>query len=132
MVMISYRNIFLVDGLGAMMSALFLWIMTGRLYPYAGMPVPVLNGLAIIAACFCVYSMTCFFLAGHRWKPFLRAITTLNLLYCLTTIACLVWYWNLLKTPGKIYLILEILVILALVYVEIMLVRRGSSPQRTN
>jgi hypothetical protein len=130
--MISYRNIFLVDGLGAMTSAFLLWIMTGNLHAYVGMPVPVLNALAIAAVFFCLYSLTCFFYAGSRWKPFLRAIAMINLLYCLTTAACLVRYWPLLKTPGKIYFILEILVILALAYLEMTLVRQGNAQENPN
>jgi hypothetical protein len=125
--MITNRNIFLVDGLGAMTSAILLWIMTGSLHAYVGMPVPVLNALAIAAVFFCLYSLTCFFLAGRRWKPFLRVIAMINLLYCLTTAACLVRYWPLLKTPGKMYFILDILVILSLVYLELNLVRQGNA-----
>jgi hypothetical protein len=128
--MATNRNIFFVDGLGAIMSALFLWFMTGRLHAYVGMPVPVLNALALAAACFCVYSLSCFFFVGSRWQPFLRAIAMINLLYCFTTFACLVRYWPLLKTPGKIYFTLEILVILALVYVELTLVGKGSTREK--
>ena len=130
--MISYRNIFLIDGLGAMTSALFLWILTGRLHAFVGMPLPVLNALAIAAVFLCVYSITCFFAGGRRWKPLLRTIAIINVLYCLVTAACLVRYWHLMKIPGMIYFVLEILVILALVSIELKLIRQDNARKNPN
>lgn len=113
------KNLFLMDGLGALLSALCLMAMSGPLQVYVGMPQHVLTALAIAAALMCIYSLSCSVAVKKRWKPFLRTVAIINLLYSLATIAGMIRHWPMLKIPGIIYFILEILTLIVLVYVEL-------------
>jgi hypothetical protein len=83
---VSYKNIFLIDGMGAVLTALLLSQLLARLVPVFGMPSAILYPLAAIAACFAIYSLLCHLLVKKNWKPFLRGIAVANTLYCLTDI----------------------------------------------
>ncbi len=59
---INRRKLLFLDGLGAMLSAIFLGFVLIRFNALFGMPLPVLRFLALIACSFALYSLTCFFL----------------------------------------------------------------------
>lgn len=111
--------LFLLDGLGAALTALSLFFV---LRPYCnaiGMPVNILSYLSLISLCYCAYSMSCYFLLKNRWTGFLRIIGFGNLLYCLLTMTFLTIYHKDLTPLGLIYFSGEILIILSLVYIEL-------------
>ncbi len=112
-------TLFLLDGLGAALTALSLFFV---LRPYCnaiGMPVNILSCLSLIGLCYCAYSMSCYFLLKDRWTGFLRIIGFGNLLYCLLTMIFLTVYYQDLTPLGLIYFFGEILIILLLVYIEL-------------
>lgn len=112
------KTIFLIDGLGAMLTAILLAFVLTNFEVYFGMPVNVLHCLAAVACVFMLYSLACYALLKSRWRSFLRIIMVANLLYCGLTIA-LVWYYYSRLTPlGIIYFLLECLVIISLVWLE--------------
>ncbi|MEL7120827.1 MAG: hypothetical protein AAFO07_15350 [Bacteroidota bacterium] len=115
---ISPKRIFLVDGLGALLSAAYLGILMVVLNEYFGMPVSVLYVLAGIACFFAVYSLSCHFFLKKNWKPFLGFIMTANLLYCVLTLVLVIYHFNGLTTLGVVYFILEMFVIIWIVSLE--------------
>ena len=56
------QKLFLIDSLGAMLTAFFLFVVLKNFNEYFGMPQKILTYLSVIAAFFCIYSATCFFL----------------------------------------------------------------------
>jgi hypothetical protein len=116
---VSYKNIFLIDGMGAVLTALLLSQLLARLVPVFGMPSAILYPLAAIAACFAIYSLLCHLLVKKNWKPFLRGIAVANTLYCLTTLGWVIYLWNSLTWLGIAYFLGEILIVMTLVRVEI-------------
>jgi hypothetical protein len=112
------KTLFLVDALGAVATAFSLFVVLRNYYTCFGMPEYILTYLSIIAISFCMYSTACFFLLKDNWTPFLRAISIANLIYCMLTMALLYIYFQELTTLGLAYFTIEILIILALVYVE--------------
>ena len=54
----------------------------------------------------------------RNWKPYLRGITVLNLLYCFLTIGLLFLYDHDLTIFGWTYFIVEILVLVVLITIE--------------
>jgi hypothetical protein len=68
------QNIFLLDGIGAFVSAFFLFGVLKKFQTHFGMPSNILDVLSFIAMIFCVYSLSCFFFIKKTWKPFLKLI----------------------------------------------------------
>lgn len=113
------KILFLIDGFGALLTALILFSILRPFNRYFGMPKSVLTILSIIALAFCLYSMSCFYLVKEKWKSFLKAVSTGNLIYCCITIGLIVYYYDQLTVLGIVYFLLEIAVICGLVFLEL-------------
>lgn len=112
------KTLFLIDGLGAMLTAFLLFVVLRNFNEYFGMPKLILTYLSIIAMCFCIYATTCFFFLKGNWIPFIKVISYANLLYCMLTILLLICYYPMLTTIGLIYFLIEVAIILVLTSVE--------------
>jgi hypothetical protein len=110
--------VLLIDGIGAILSAFFLGVVTTTLEPYVGMPRRVLFVLALVALAYGAYSIGGYCLRRSEWRSWLRAISGLNLAYCGATAALVVAFWARLTFIGVTYFLLEILLIGFLVVVE--------------
>jgi hypothetical protein len=112
------KTLFLIDGLGGLVTALLLYGVLRPFHEYVGMPPKVLIYLTLIAALFFIYSTLCHLFVKENWKPFLKIISYANLLYCCLTLLLMIYYFQELTTLGVGYFLAEILVILVLVYFE--------------
>ncbi len=115
---VSYKNVFLIDGIGAIITAIMLGIVLSSFQPYFGMPQEILYGLAAVAVAFAVYSLSCYLWVGSNWKPFLRGIAIANTSYCIITLSLIVVLWSSLTLLGKAYFIGEIALVMTLVKYE--------------
>ncbi|MCH5720554.1 hypothetical protein [Niabella hibiscisoli] len=113
------RNIFLLDSLGAMLTAFFLLVVLRSFSKHIGIPKTTLTYLSIVAACFCFYSAACFLFLKKNWARFIRLIGMANLLYCMVTLGLLMHYAALLTTMGLAYFLGEIIIIGSIVYIEL-------------
>ncbi len=116
------RKIFLVDGAGALISALMLGAVLAPLHPFTGLPSTTLYLLSAVAVVFAAYSFTCYFRIKDQWRPYLLVIAVANILYGLFTAGLLIRFSSSLTMPGMIYFIGELLVIGSLVCLEISLI----------
>lgn len=116
---ITPRQLFLLDSIGALLTATMLGFVLPMFQEYFGMPVDTLHTLSIIAVCFFLYSLLCYISNPQQWKPFLKIIATANALYCCLTTTLVIYYHAQLTTLGWIYFIQEILIIVSLVYIEL-------------
>ncbi|MNF35669.1 hypothetical protein D3C84_165470 [compost metagenome] len=112
------KTLFLIDSLGAFLTAFLLFVIMRQFDDYFGMPKTVLTSLSAIAICLCLYSTACFIFLKARWTAFIWIIGTANLLYCALTIGLLIKYYLLLTIIGIIYFLIEIVIICVLSYVE--------------
>jgi hypothetical protein len=112
------QKLFLVDSAGALITACCLFIVLRTFHEYFGMPPDVLIYLSVIAVIFSLYSLVCFFLFPRNWRPWLRAISVANLLYCGVTLTLVIYYYPGLTIWGLAYFLAEIILVCALVYVE--------------
>lgn len=112
------RVLFATDGIGALVSALLLWLLLGSMPQLFGMPVHIVQPLALPAAGFAVYSLTCSLL-NVKSPGLLMLIALLNTMYCVATALLCIKYCNALTALGLAYFAGEILIILTLVYVEV-------------
>jgi hypothetical protein len=115
------RRIFLVDGLGALTSALLLFFLLRPFHVEVGMPREVLSGLSAGAVVLFVYSMSCFLFLKGNVTRFLRIIAFANLMYCFATLLLVGLYFGELSLLGVAYFIGEVFLIGALVFIEMRL-----------
>lgn len=108
---IAPKQLFLIDALGACLSAFCLGIIIPSLENFFGMPRTILYLLAVIPCFFAVYSFICFLKFPERWPLFLKGIAFANILYCILSIAMMVYFRELLTVYDWIYFILEIIIV---------------------
>lgn len=112
------KTIFLIDGLGALLTAIMLGFVLTNFEVYFGMPRSVLHCLAVVACVFMLYSLACYVFLKNRWRTFLSIIMVANLLYCGLTIILASYFYSRLTPLGIAYFLLECLVILGFVWLE--------------
>lgn len=113
---LTVRQLFLIDALGAVLTAVMLGVLLPALEPHFGMPRRVLVPLSAVALGFAVYSATCHRRAARaRW---MLVIATANALYCLGTLSLVLHFRASLTWLGVAYFLGEAVVILSLVVVE--------------
>lgn len=118
------RTLFLVDGLGALLS---LVLLLGLLLPNhkaLGLPEPLLQLFAIIAAALSAYSLTCSRLAPSNHRPLMAILATANASYCLLTLSALYLRRQRVTPLGLLYFTGEVAIIAGLVFLEIASARR--------
>jgi hypothetical protein len=113
------KTIFLVDGVGALITASILFLVALKFQVYFSIPREILSSLSIIAYSFATYSILCFLFLKKDWGIFLKAIMITNLLYCCLTMGLVIYYHSVLTTIGLTYFLAEIAVIAGLVFVEL-------------
>lgn len=115
---INARTLFLIDGLGALLSAILLGIVLVGLEPFIGMPPDILYVLAGIASAFAIFSLLHYWRWNPDWQSRLKIIAIANSIYCCLTIGLVVYYLERLTTLGIIYFFVEAAIIIALVAFE--------------
>lgn len=118
-------TLFLIDGLGALLSAILLGVVLVQFEAIFGMPPNVLYGLAGIAGGFCIYSLSCFLRKPENWRPYLKGIAIANLAYCALTAGLVVYFRQRLTGLGILYFVLEIAVIVGLSVFELKTASNG-------
>ncbi|RIW17405.1 hypothetical protein D0X99_06665 [Algoriphagus lacus] len=118
------KSLFLLDGLGAALTAFSLFFVVRPYHDYVGMPANMLTYLSAFGLVYSVYSMSCCFFLKGCWTPYLRIIGISNSLYCLLIMTMLYAYSNSLTPLGLAYFLVEILIIGLLVYLELSVANR--------
>jgi hypothetical protein len=121
------KKLFLIDSLGALLTALLVGVMIANLEHIFGMPQAIAHGLGLIAFLFAIYSFMCFLLINVNWRPFLRGIAFANLSYCIITAGLVVYLFQELTNLGIIYFLSEKVVVIVLVSIE--LKQSNSNPE---
>ncbi len=119
------KIIFLIDGIGALITFLSLFGIGFWLQEYFGMPQNVLYSLAFVGVFYAIYSLSCYFFlfdkiesSIKKWQSFLKVIIAANGLYCVALCFFLIYFYQSLTILGLIYFSLEISVITVLVVLE--------------
>ena len=115
----SLHKIFLIDGIGACLSVLFLGLLLPSFESYFGMPKNVLYGLAILASLLAIFSLSCYFFNVKNGRLFLKIVAFANILYCCISLGLMLYFYQKLTTLGFVYFLGEKIVVLILVYFEL-------------
>lgn len=120
---LTYKKLFLIDGMGAVITALMLSQVLARFESVFGMPQQLLFILAGIAAGFAVYSTLCYWLVRENWWPYLRGIATANTAYCIGTLGLVIKLFDTLTYLGIAYFVGEIILVVGLAIFEFQFAR---------
>lgn len=116
------RNIFLVDAIGAVVSALSLLIPFSFVELF-GMPKSIVSIFISIAIVYSIYSTIVYLTNPSKWKMYLIIIAILNISYCLFTVYHIFNNLNTITLLGYLYFAGEILIVLTLSIFELKLGR---------
>lgn len=121
------RTLFLIDGIGALVTATLLVAVVAQFEPIFGMPANVVYVLAVVAGGFAVFSLSCFFGFPSRWPRLLQVIAIANLSYCGATLILVINYRGDVTPLGAAYFIIEVMVVVPLAIHELRTARRESA-----
>lgn len=113
------KNIFLLDGFGALLTTLLIFFVLRNFNDFFGLSQNILEYLAVLALVFSIYSVSCYFLVSTHWKSFLKIICIANILYCILTIGILFYNYRDISIFGIAYFLGEIAIISGIVFLEI-------------
>ncbi|MGB0929704.1 MAG: hypothetical protein ACPGVB_02940 [Chitinophagales bacterium] len=113
------KKLFLIDGLGALLSAFLLGVVLVRFENYFGVPTKELYILSFLACIFAVYDFVCYFGVGEGWRLFLRAIAIINISYCCLTAVLLFYHYQSITNLGFVYFLIEMVIVIGIAIVEL-------------
>lgn len=119
------KKIFLLDGIGALLTSLLLLLVVRNKTELFGVLPSVCVKLSVIAFVFCVYSLTCYFLAREKWRSLLKVIAFANIAYCVTTVLLLANLYERLTPVTYTYFSIELGIITGLSIAEFRLASRS-------
>ena len=112
----------LVDGVGALLTAVAVGLVLPALQPWFGIPVWLLRVLGVVALGFAVFSLGRH-LSGTGTSASLRQIAIANLSYCVATATILVAYAGSATTLAYVYFGVEIVIVAVLARHELRVAR---------
>lgn len=112
------KQLFLVDALGALISAVLLGFVLVQYQPLFGIPADILYTLAAIPCLFAIYDLICYFSLKSNFGIYLASIAGLNIAYCVFSIGVALLYINQIHTLGWIYLVLEVILVCLIAKIE--------------
>ncbi len=118
------HKLFLIDGFGALLSALMLGGVLVRFNNLVGLTSNVLFFLALFPVVYAVYDLYCYRTVQNRLIQKTKGIIMLNILYSCISIAVVYLYRESITIVGHCYFISEIIIILILVGMELKVVKQ--------
>ena len=118
------ETIFLIDGFGALLTALLL---LGLVIPFStwfGMPNKALYWLFGVACVLSLFSFYCAHIKTDQWKSLLTPIVAANCAYCILTAALLISSRETVSLLGWIYFTGEVMIIVGLVCLEVAMIKQ--------
>lgn len=124
MFQLSPRQVFLIDGLGALLSAFLLGIVLVQFESIFGIPPSALYILAIIPCFFAWYDWYCYRLKGTELAPYLKGMAWMNISYCILSLSFAFYHIESITTLGWLYISGEIIIVLFLAAMELKVARQ--------
>ncbi|MFD0863352.1 hypothetical protein ACFQ1M_14150 [Sungkyunkwania multivorans] len=119
------KQLFLIDGLGALLSAFLLGVVLVRYEEFFGIPHQTLYFLALFPCLFALYDLYCYRGKRKDLGPFLRGIGIANILYCGLSLGLAFYHGEALTYFGWTYIIIEIMVVITLAVLELKVARKA-------
>lgn len=113
------KKLFLIDGCGAILSAIILGIIMPQFVTLFGIPKSTLYFLATLPCLFAIYDFYCYFKINKNFKKYIKAIAYVNIIYCCLSILLAIHHIQVITNLGWVYIIIEILIVFMLAMIEI-------------
>jgi len=112
------KKLFLIDGLGAILSAFLLGVVLVKFETIFGIPSSTLYLLATIPIFFATYDFYCYKKRHQKTGLSLKGIALLNLLYCCVSLGLVFYHFDTITNLGWVYILIEITIVLLLAVIE--------------
>lgn len=122
--LLTERNIFLLDAIGAVVSATVTGLVLPMFSEWIGLPLSFLYFLAAFPLVYGIYSLSCYWFVKAIRPWMLLTIVIANLAYCLISGAVLLAFPGL-TIWGGLFLTSEILIIFLVVALELKVYRKA-------
>jgi hypothetical protein len=116
---IKPKNIFFLDGIGALVSMSFLLFFGFKAADFIGLQQGLLFKLASLPMLFSVFSLTCFYVNPTKWRRYLSIIAFANIGYCGVSLDIMISHFNSLTSWGLCYFIIEKVIVVLLAIFEL-------------
>jgi len=113
------KQLFLIDGFGAILSAFLLGFVLVKLERVFGIPRTTLYFLALLPCFFAAFDFYCYRWIKTDMGTFLKAIAYINLLYCGLSMGLAIYHHSKITYWGWAYILLEILIVAYLAILEL-------------
>jgi hypothetical protein len=113
------KLVFLIDGVGAGISAAVLLAVIQPFPVFWGIPSHVVTALVLPAILLALFSGGCYLFLKNNFGPLIRFVAVANLAYCLLVLVLALQYASVLTIMGKAYTVIELFIIGTLVYLEL-------------
>ena len=128
----SPKKIFLIDGLGAILSSFLLGVVLVKLENVFGIPSSTLYFLATLPIFFAIFDFYCYLIDDNKLGHYLNVIATVNLLYCCLSIRFAFNHFGTITNFGWAYILIEVLIIIFLAILELKAAKRLISQNINN
>lgn len=127
---IDDKNIFFLDGAGALLSAFSTGVVLPFFYQWTGIATSISSPLALLGLGLAIYSLSCFWFVKRTKPIMLLGIIFANLFYCLLALIILLTVPEITNW-GRAFFFVEILLLAGVVLIESVVYRRsfGYKPQ---
>jgi hypothetical protein len=120
---LNAKNIFLIDGIGAILSTVSTGLVLSFFTILTGIPISVSSALASLGLVFAIYSFSCYAIVKQIKPWMLAAIIIANVSYCL--IATIIAFTINVTHWGQVYFIAEVLIVVGVVIIELSVYRQA-------
>ena len=115
---VNPKKIFLIDALGAAVSAILLGVVLVKLERVFGIPESTLYFLAAFPILFILYDLFCLTKNKNDLGPFLKLIAVVNITYCCLSIGMTIYHLNTITFFGYLYILIEVIITFTLAVFE--------------
>lgn len=115
---LAARNVFLIDGIGAILTSIFMFLLLAPYHEYLGLPKHHLLTFGKIAVVLGFYSFSIYLSFKRPGPLFFYLISFFNLGYVLYTSTILIHQMQFITIWGWLYFIGEIAILFSLIVVE--------------
>lgn len=112
------KVLFLIDGIGALLSAFLLGVVLVRLESIFGIPPSTLYVLAVIPLFFALFDFMSYQRSNETIAASLKGIAVLNILYCFLSISLAFYHIHTITFLGWTYILIEIFIVITLAIIE--------------
>ncbi len=120
----SPKKLFLIDGLGAILSTFLLGVVLVKLENIFGIPSSTLYILAALPMFFAIFDFYCYQKENIKFGHYLNGIAIVNLLYCSLSLGFAFYHFGTITNFGWAYILIEVLIVIFLAILELKVAKR--------